>query len=42
MDLNSTNHTKIDGARLEPNVPTPVHDGARLQFGRLSMMFRLA
>ena len=41
-DLNSTNHTKIDGNRLEPNVPTPVQDGARLQFGRVALVFRLS
>lgn len=39
-DLNSTNHTKINGVRLEPNVPTPVSDGMQLQFGRLILTFR--
>ncbi len=40
-DLNSTNYTRIDGVRLEPNVATPVHDGARLQFGRVVVTFHL-
>jgi pSer/pThr/pTyr-binding forkhead associated (FHA) protein len=39
-DLNSTNHTKIDGVRIDPNVPAPVQNGARLQFGRLTLLFR--
>ena len=39
-DLNSTNHTKIDGVRIDPNVPAPVQNGARLQFGRLALVFR--
>lgn len=41
-DLASTNYTKVDGARLDPNVPTPLSDGARLQFGRLLAVFRIA
>ncbi len=41
VDLNSTNHTKIDGTRLEPNTPVPVQDGQRLQFGRLVLLFRM-
>jgi uncharacterized OB-fold protein len=39
-DLNSTNHTRVDGSRLEPNTPTEVKDGAKLQFGRLALTFR--
>ena len=39
-DLNSTNYTRVDGAKLEPNVATPLNDGARLQFGRVAMTFR--
>jgi pSer/pThr/pTyr-binding forkhead associated (FHA) protein len=38
-DLNSTNYTRLDGARLEPNVATPISDGARLQFGRVVVTF---
>lgn len=38
-DLNSTNHSRVDGVRLEPNTATPVNDGAKLQFGRLVMVF---
>jgi hypothetical protein len=39
-DLNSTNYTRVDGAKLEPNVATPLKDGARLQFGRVAMTFK--
>ena len=39
-DLNSTNYTRVDGAKIEPNVATPLNDGARLQFGRVAMTFR--
>ncbi len=39
-DLNSTNYTRVDGAKIEPNVATPLKDGARLQFGRVAMTFR--
>lgn len=39
IDLNSTNYTRVDGSRLEPNTATPLHDGARIQFGRVAMTF---
>jgi hypothetical protein len=38
-DLNSTNFTRVDGVRLEPYVDTPLHDGARVQFGRVVTTF---
>ena len=40
-DLHSTNYTRVDGARLEPDVPTPLKSGARLQFGRVAMTFQI-
>ncbi len=40
-DLHSTNYTRVDGARIEPNTPVPLHDGARLQFGRVAATFHL-
>ncbi len=40
-DLNSTNHTRVDGNRIEPDTPTPIKDGTRLQFGRVPAIFRL-
>jgi predicted amidophosphoribosyltransferase len=40
-DLHSTNYTRLDGNRLEPNTPAPLHDGARLQFGRVLATFHL-
>ncbi len=41
IDLNSTNYTRLDGVRIEPNTPIPLHDGARLQFGRIVLIFHL-
>jgi predicted amidophosphoribosyltransferase len=38
-DLNSTNYTRLDGVRLEPNKPQPLHDGAKVQFGRVVLTF---
>ncbi|NJN15762.1 MAG: zinc-ribbon domain-containing protein [Oscillochloris sp.] len=40
-DLNSTNYTRVDGARLEPNTPNPLSDGAKIQFGRIAATFHL-
>ncbi|NJO05184.1 MAG: FHA domain-containing protein, partial [Chloroflexaceae bacterium] len=40
-DLNSTNYTKVDGRRVEPNVSTPLHDRTHIQFGRIAVEFRL-
>ncbi|HWQ15989.1 MAG TPA: FHA domain-containing protein, partial [Roseiflexaceae bacterium] len=40
-DLNSTNYTRVDGVKLDPNVPTPLRDGARVQLGRLTVLFRI-
>lgn len=41
-DLNSTNYTKVDGKRLEPNVLVPVEDGTQIQFGRIAMQLKLS
>ena len=38
-DLNSTNYTRLDGVRLEPNKPQLLHDGAKVQFGRVVLTF---
>jgi pSer/pThr/pTyr-binding forkhead associated (FHA) protein len=40
IDLNSTNFTHVNGKRLEPNVPTPIKDGAQIRFGRVSTIFK--
>jgi hypothetical protein len=40
IDLNSTNFTRINGKRLEANVPTPISDGDTLQFGKISCTFK--
>ena len=40
-DLNSTNYTRVDGAKIEPNVPVPIAGGAKLQFGRVAMTFQV-
>jgi len=39
-DLNSTNLTRINGKRLEPNVPTPISDGDTVQFGKITSTFK--
>jgi len=39
-DLNSTNYTRVDGAKIEPNVPVPIANGAKLQFGRVALTFQ--
>ena len=38
-DLHSTNYTKLDGDRLQPRTPEPLHNGARLDFGKVAMVF---
>ena len=42
MDLNSTNATRINGKRLEPDKPTPINDGDTLQFGKVTCTFKKA
>jgi hypothetical protein len=39
-DLNSTNSTRINGKRLEPDKATPVNDGDKLTFGKVSCTFK--
>lgn len=39
IDLDSTNYTRVDGQRIAPNTPTPLYDGARVQFGRVELEF---
>ncbi len=41
-DLNSTNSTRVNGKRLEPDKPTPIKDGDTLQFGKVSCTFKKA
>ncbi|MGQ9611333.1 FHA domain-containing protein, partial [Chloroflexus sp.] len=41
VDLNSTNHTRVNGQRIEPQMPTPISDGTKLQFGRLVATFHV-
>jgi hypothetical protein len=38
-DLNSTNSTRINGKRLEPDKATPINDGDTLQFGKITCTF---
>ncbi len=42
VDLNSTNHTRVNGQRIEPQTPIPLSDGTKLQFGRLVATFHLS
>ncbi len=41
IDLNSTNHTRVNGVRIEPQTPTNISDGTTLQFGKLVVTFRI-
>ena len=41
-DLNSTNSTRINGKRLEPDKPTPINDGDTLSFGKVTCTFKKA
>ncbi|GAC1362421.1 MAG: hypothetical protein NVSMB42_22050 [Herpetosiphon sp.] len=40
IDLDSTNYTRINGNRVAPNVSTPLHNGDKIQFGRLQFEFK--
>ena len=42
VDLNSTNYTRVDGNKLDPNVPAPVRDGSKIQLGRVVVVFHAA
>jgi hypothetical protein len=39
-DLNSTNATRINGKRLEPDKPTAINDGDTLLFGKITSTFK--
>ncbi len=39
-DLNSTNATRINNKRLEPDKPMPISDGDALQFGKVQVTFK--
>ncbi|GCE11166.1 FHA domain-containing protein [Tengunoibacter tsumagoiensis] len=41
-DLNSTNATRLNGKRLEPEKATPITDGDTLQFGKIVCTFHKA
>jgi len=41
-DLNSTNSTRINGKRLEPDKATPIKDGDTLHFGKVTCTFKKA
>lgn len=41
-DLNSTNATRLNGKRLEPDKPTAIDDGDTIQFGKISSTFKKA
>lgn len=39
-DLGSTNGTAVEGVRLAPDVPTPLHYGSEVRFGGVKLQFR--
>lgn len=39
-DLNSTNATRLNGKRLEPDKPAAINDGDTLQFGKITCTFK--
>jgi hypothetical protein len=39
-DLDSTNGTVVEGVRLAPGVPTPIHGGMTVRFGGVALLFR--
>jgi pSer/pThr/pTyr-binding forkhead associated (FHA) protein len=39
-DLNSTNATRVNGKRLEPDKASPINDGESLQFGKVTCTFK--
>ena len=39
-DLQSTNHTRVNGVRIDPGVPTQLPDGAQVVLGRVGFIFR--
>lgn len=39
-DLNSTNATRVNNKRLEPDKATPINDGDTLQFGKVTCTFK--
>jgi pSer/pThr/pTyr-binding forkhead associated (FHA) protein len=41
-DLNSTNATRLNGKRLEPDKATPINDGDTLTFGKVIATFKKA
>ena len=41
-DLNSTNATRLNGKRLEPDKATPMNDGDALSFGKVTCTFKKA
>ncbi len=41
-DLNSTNATRVNNKRLEPDKATPINDGDTLQFGKITCTFKKA
>lgn len=41
-DLNSTNTTRVNGKRLEPDKATPINDGDTLYFGKVTCTFKKA
>ena len=41
-DLNSTNATRLNGKRLEPDKAMPLNEGDKIEFGKVSCTFKKA
>jgi pSer/pThr/pTyr-binding forkhead associated (FHA) protein len=39
-DLNSTNTTRVNNKRLEPDAEMPIDDGDTLSFGKVTCIFK--
>jgi pSer/pThr/pTyr-binding forkhead associated (FHA) protein len=39
-DLNSSNHTWVNGIKLSPGQAEPLHDGDKVRLGKIELLFR--
>jgi pSer/pThr/pTyr-binding forkhead associated (FHA) protein len=41
-DLNSSNHTWVNGIKLSPGQAEPLHDGDKVRLGKIELVFRVS